>query len=256
MPRRALGAALLTFLLVSGACRPNEAGIAPQITQPAVRERAVTFRTSDGLTLHGRLFGEGTTGVALAHMFPADATSWYPAARVIADAGYVVLAFDFRGFADSQGDQDPSQATDDLAAAVTMLRSEGARAVALAGASMGGTAALQLAATRVPAAVIALSPPTHFKGLDALTAVGHIRAPVLLMAAQGDGPAFESLQVLAGAMDGEATRVFDGDAHGTNMLSDRPEALEEIIGFLGRVAPPGGASDATPLPLPTPATSP
>lgn len=251
-PLALLAAAVLASLAVG--CRANEPGIAPDATQPAVREEAITFRTSDGLTLHGRLFGAGTTGVALAHMYPADASSWYPAARVIADTGYLVLAFDLRGYGDSEGDQDAARATVDLAAAVGALEGHGARRVALGGASMGGAAALQLAASDEPAAVIALSPPARFMGLDAITGASKIRAPVLLMAAQEDGPAYESLQALAGAMEAEATRLFDGSAHGTNLLGDRPEALEEIVSFLRRTLPPGELE--APSPAPTPATSP
>ena len=59
--------------------------------------RAVSFESSDGVELDGRLFGEGGTGVVLAHMRPADQRSWYAFARRLADQGYLVLTFDFRG---------------------------------------------------------------------------------------------------------------------------------------------------------------
>ncbi len=63
----------------------------------------VSFATDDGVTLGGHLFGKGTSGVILAHMYPADQTSWYPTAERLAQEGFLVLTFDFRGYSDSEG---------------------------------------------------------------------------------------------------------------------------------------------------------
>ena len=60
--------------------------------------RAVTFESRDGVTLEGRLFGDGSTGVVLSHMRPADQRSWFAFANRLADEGYLVLTYDFRGY--------------------------------------------------------------------------------------------------------------------------------------------------------------
>src|SRR5712664_280032 len=36
----------------------------------------VSFSTSDGVLLRGHLYGHGSVGVILAHMFPADQSDW------------------------------------------------------------------------------------------------------------------------------------------------------------------------------------
>ena len=213
----------------------------------AVKERDVQFETSDGLTLTGRLFGTGGVGVTLAHAFPADARSLYPAAEAIAEAGYVVLAFNFRGYADSSGTKNIASAPVDVAAARDMLEDQGAKEFAFVGASMGGTASLIAAATLDPLTVVTVSAPLRFRRLDAASIAGRVQRPALLMASRDDGEAMESLNQLRSALPNPDTKVFDGSAHGTGLLDARPEAVEEIVTFLQRYAP---------LRLPVPTTEP
>jgi pimeloyl-ACP methyl ester carboxylesterase len=109
----------------------------------------VTFPTADGGLLHGDLYGRGERGVVLAHGGRYNKESWAPQARAVAEAGFHVLAFDFRGYGQSSG---PGQADPlsaplhlDVLAAVRYLRQAGARTVAAVGGSMGGTAAADAA---------------------------------------------------------------------------------------------------------------
>jgi pimeloyl-ACP methyl ester carboxylesterase len=202
-----------------------------------VRERAVRFKTSDGRTLTGRLFGSGRVGVTLAHMFPADATSWYPYARRIANAGYATLAFNFRGYADTGGAKQIANAPTDIAAAHRYLEGRGVRDIAYVGASMGATASLVAADSSEALAVVAISAPARFMGLDAIAVATRVQRPALLMAARNDDAAFGSLQELERALPNPDTKIYDGDAHGTNLLDARPEAVDEVIAFLQRYAP-------------------
>jgi pimeloyl-ACP methyl ester carboxylesterase len=204
---------------------------------PRVTERAVRFQTSDGQTLTGRVFGRGRVGVTLAHMFPADATSWYPAARSIARAGYTALAFNFRGYASSEGPKQISKAPTDIEAAMRYLKRHGARGVAFVGASMGGTASIIAADTLDALAVVCVSAPLRFMGLDAPAVANRVQRPVLLLTARDDGPAFASVQELERALPNPDTKIYGGNAHGTDLLDDRPEAVDEIISFLRRYAP-------------------
>ena len=85
--------AVATALLAS--CHTND------VTSTAVKEsRAVTFPSSDGVQLSGRLFGPDSarTGIVLAHMLPADESSWYEFAIFLSQRGYKALTFDFRGY--------------------------------------------------------------------------------------------------------------------------------------------------------------
>jgi pimeloyl-ACP methyl ester carboxylesterase len=63
----------------------------------------VSFRTGDGITLRGHVFGSGDRWVILSHMFPDDQTAWYPFAAELAGRGYHVLTYDFRGYGESEG---------------------------------------------------------------------------------------------------------------------------------------------------------
>jgi MFS family permease len=64
----------------------------------------------------------------------------------------------------------------------------GAIGVALVGASMGGTASLVAGATTQPpvGAVVSLSGPANFQGMDATSAVAQLARPVLYVIARGD----------------------------------------------------------------------
>jgi len=234
-----LRALLVALLLTTAACGAKSAN-APDAggSSGNVRERNVSFDTSDGKRLTGRLFGSSTVGVTLAHMYPADATSWYPVARKLASAGYMALAFNFRGYADSDGPKNIPKTPLDVQAARDFLRHNGARDVVFIGASMGGTASIAAAQTGNPIALVTVSAPLRFLGLDAVPATTSVQRPVLLMAAKDDpSGAFDALQQFARDLPNPVTKVYAGDAHGTNLLSARPGAVEEIIQFLQRWAP-------------------
>lgn len=232
-PARAVVALLL---VLTAACASGDN--APEVGEASsVRARDVRFETSDGLELSGRLFGSGRVGVTLAHMFPADARSWYPAAEKIAEAGYLVLAFNFRGYATSEGDRSTARAPRDLEAARDFLVEQGAQELTLVGASMGGTASLVAADALDPLAVVCISAPRRFMGLDAEAIATRLQRPVLLIASRDDGEALSNLERLARSLPNPDTKIFEGSAHGTDLLDARPEAVDVIIEYLERYAP-------------------
>jgi pimeloyl-ACP methyl ester carboxylesterase len=206
---------------------------APSSTPGGDPGLAVSFRTPDGVTLTGRTFGSGRSGVVLAHMFPSDATSWYGAARTLAGDGYRALAFNFRGYEPSSGSRDPSRAAVDLRSAYDWLKAEGAERVSLVGASMGGTASLIVAAEVDAPAVVALSAPVTFRGLDAGAVAADVTEPVLLLASRDDpSGAADALRRLSGLLPDDQARLYAGEAHGTDLLKSRPESIDEIASFL------------------------
>lgn len=231
----------MVCLLVTAGTACGSGDVSNQRDQASgVAQRETTFTTSDGIDLTGRVFGRGKVGVVLSHMYPSDAKSWYPAAEQLASAGYMALAFNFRGYADSDGEKAPSKAALDVRAGIAELKERGARDIALVGASMGGTASIVAAEDRIPLAVVAISAPARFMTLDAIANAQIIQRPVLLVAARGDDEAFSSLQELERALPNPDTKIYEGEAHGTALLDDRPEALDQIISFLQRYAPTDG----------------
>ncbi len=92
--------------------------------------------------------------VVLAHGAQFDKESWGQQARVLAAAGFRVLAIDFRGYGRSTG---PGQEQPlgaplklDVLAAVRWLRAAGAKSVSVVGGSMGGTAAADASIEAAP----------------------------------------------------------------------------------------------------------
>ncbi len=145
----------------------------PSVRPELAGSRPVRFDSTDGVELVGRLWGEGKTGVVLAHGFDEQLGQggWYPVGsqsfpRALDRRGYLVLTFNFRGFSDdedaaSEGGIDVSNNWRDAMAAIDYIRLQGAKRVFLVGASMGGVAALR--AARLPDAdldgVVSLATP-------------------------------------------------------------------------------------------------
>lgn len=196
--------------------------------------REIIFTTDDGVILSGELFGSGKGGVVLAHAYPTDQTSWFPTAQELAAQGLLVLTFDCRGYGTSQGDKQIERIDRDVAAALHEIRSRGAESVALVGASMGGTAALLVAARESVDAVACLSAPVEFKGLSAREAVTKVAEPKLFLAAEKDEGVEGARELYGLAREPKELRLFPGGAHGTELLDmdGNKEAKEALLSFL------------------------
>lgn len=212
----------------------------------------VTFESSDGVELAGRLFGpEGATaGVVLAHMLPADQSAWFDTAAALGERGYRVLTFNFRGYCPggdagcSQGEKRIDAAPADLEGAVAYLRSQGVSRVALVGASMGGTAALRVAGEEEAGieAVITLSAPEAISGLTAGPDVmATVSAAKLFIAATGDPTAAQAAEAFYNhSMQPKRYEIVTSDDHGTDLLEGNQGARvkELIYGWLAQYLAP------------------
>jgi len=111
----------------------------------ASAQKTVSFPTEDGGVVFADEYGAGEKSVVLAHGGQFSKESWAKQAQILTDAGFHVLAIDFRGYGESRGpgDSDPMDAPlhFDVLAAVHYLRRNGARTVSVIGGSMGGGAA-------------------------------------------------------------------------------------------------------------------
>jgi pimeloyl-ACP methyl ester carboxylesterase len=212
--------------------------------------RAVAFASADGVGLEGRLFGDGTSAVVLSHMRPADQTSWYRFANRLADAGYLVLTYDFRGYCPggdggcSEGERDIAAMWQDVAGAVAFVRERGALDVSLVGASMGGTASLVAAARGVEVdAIVTLSAPAAIEGLVVDGgSLSSVSAGKLFIAGVGDASAANDAQHLHDlAPPPKRVEIVPADDHGTDLLTGaRAEDVRRLIEtYLAQFAPAG-----------------
>jgi len=207
---------------------------APVSTRPSPKVRFVKFKTRDGLTLSGRLFGDGPVGVILAHMYPADQKSWSPTARTLSEQGYTVLTFDFRGYGLSGGVKDIPKIDIDMQAALEYLRRTNSK-IFLVGASMGGTAALKTATQTRVAGIAVASAPAEFMGLES-GSTKNIKGPKLFMATGGDFTAPETARRFYNEADEpREIQILPGADHGTDMFGKQDsKALEILIDWLKR----------------------
>ena len=201
-------------------------------TDPVVDPgREFSFETSDGLNLEARIWGDGETYVILAHMRPADMTSWFDFARLLADEGYTALAFNFRGYGESEfDDQAEFSVAEDVRAAIDAANDAGAAKVFVIGASMGGTGAVVAAASNDIAGIVTLSAPDVFEEVDAVSWADDVEAPMLLFAANEDGSAAEdALAISAASLQEPEVVVLSGGQHGTNLFAEHNDELTRLI---------------------------
>jgi pimeloyl-ACP methyl ester carboxylesterase len=239
---------LAGLALLAAACNP-EASVR---SEAIAGSRAVTFSTSDGVRLAGRLFGDPAqtrTGIVFAHMLPADQSSWFAFAKRVSDQGYLALTFDLRGYCPggdagcSRGDKDPGAAAVDLEAAVTYLRGQGVETLALVGASLGGTASLVVAAGEgdAVAAVITLSAPQTFDTLVAgPDGMARITAAKLFIAGSEDTTAAQAAQALSdGSQAPKRLEIVTSPDHGTDLLEGNQSEIVRtlILNELAQYAP-------------------
>jgi len=185
----------------------------------------VSFTTSDGVLLRGHLYGRGSTGVILAHMYPADQSDWTDFARVLAAHGYQALTFDFRGFTESEGSSGTEFADRDLLAAYQFLRPRVTK-IFIAGASLGSEAAILLASREQVAGIICISTPTSFGGLDVEPVIHLVRAPILFVTSADDPLVAGQPEILYKlATAPKSFEVYSGSSHGTAILYG-PHAME------------------------------
>jgi uncharacterized protein len=130
-------------------------GREPAIPDP--RLRAVTFPSADGLRLagwHGELSRTAAT-IILCHGAPGDKRDMAGLAGALMDAGFDVLAFDFRGWGDSGRTHVTlgHREVQDVLGAVEFVRTRRAgrrHPIGIVGLSMGAAAAI-IAAAQTPA---------------------------------------------------------------------------------------------------------
>lgn len=215
---------------------------------------AITFESPDGVTLAGRLFGakDANAGVVLAHMYPADQSSWFAFAERLADRGYRVLTFDFRGYCPggdagcSEGEKQIPGIWQDVLGAMETLRAGGVSRIALIGASMGGTASLVAASEEGEdvEAIVTLSAPVSFEGLEASPdVVSQLTAAKLFIAGHADATAAAAVQSFYDeAVQPKRPLILTTEDHGTDILSGNQAGIAstEILNWLDRYLPASG----------------
>ena len=207
---------------------------APLHAAPA---RRVTFRAEDGTTLSGAYYEPSrpaAPGIVLLHMFRRSHADWDAAALQLSDAGFAVIALDYRG------SDEPSAYAIDVRAAKAFLRARpevAGNSLGIAGASIGANLAVLDAADDLGVVSIALlSPGLDYKGLRTEAAMKKFGSrPALLAGSTKDPYTARSIRQLTTIGPGlREVRLTDSVAHGTVLLSRDPELIGTLVDWFKR----------------------
>jgi pimeloyl-ACP methyl ester carboxylesterase len=200
----------------------------------------VTFETEDGETLNGTLFGRGPVDLVLAPDYPGKQDGWVPFAEAASQAGYRVLTFDFRGYANPEDQVDWSDSPPDLDAALAFLRVHGGQQFIVMGAGQGSLAAI-LAAGEQPDVIglVALSTPREVIGLELTDSeLRRVEVPSLWIGARTD--LSQSVEEFADLVGGDAeVWIYEGSSlHGTFIFqgADQDDLIQRLLDFADRVS--------------------
>jgi pimeloyl-ACP methyl ester carboxylesterase len=205
----------------------------------AAAQRTVSFPTEDGGSVYADVYGEGDSGIVLAHGGRFNKESWAQQARTLASAGFRVLALDFRGYGKSRGpgDSDPMSAPLhlDVLAAVRYLRKTGAKSVSVVGGSMGAGAAGDASIASRPGEIARLV----LLGGSPNGPAEKLKSATLFIVARddssGDGPRLPRIQQQYDkAPQPKALIILEGSAHAQFLFQTNQgeRVMREILRFL------------------------
>ncbi len=204
------------------------------VTGFGASQTLVSFSTKDGGLIYADRYGGGDHGIVLAHGGQFNKESWTDQARALRQAGFAVLAIDFRGYGQSRG---PAQGRlHDVLAAVRYLRKSGAKTVSVVGGSMGGDIAAEAAET-APGEIDRLV----LLGAGAYTTLTQMTGRKLFIIARDDFMGDERIPRLPRirerfdkASDPRELVILEGSAHAQHIFAtDQAEQLmREILRFL------------------------
>jgi pimeloyl-ACP methyl ester carboxylesterase len=220
---------------------------APTTGELASGSKKVSFRSSDGILLGGRLFGSGPTAVVLAHMGREgdSQTDWFPVAARLASEGFSVLTFNRRGVCPgglagcSRGDDVLFESWRDILGAIAFVRERGARSILVGGASIGSMASLYALERASPdvAGFMWVSGVDFGSGYDFRRGdVARVGGPKLFISGVDDVDAAASARRLYRYASGpKVLRLLPTGEHGTDMLSSAPSDVQRaLIGSIVR----------------------
>lgn len=190
--------------------------------------------------VHGDLYGSASRGLVLAHGGRFNKESWKDQAKVFVDAGFTVLAIDFRGDTVNRDGTPSAEGTDaenaaDVLAAVRYLHTLGMKSVSAIGASLGGDAMGEADAQ---------AQPGEFDRIVFLASNGgdhprELTGRKLYIVARGDansdGPRIYAIRAhYERASEPKKLIVVGGSAHAQYLFKTRegPRVMREILEFI------------------------
>lgn len=214
--------------------------------------KEVTYSTSDDVEIVADWYErpEPQAPVAiLLHMLGSDRSSWSGLAAKLNEAGFSVLAPDWRGHGRStergseilnyrQFKTEDFLAMDlDVHGAFAFLDKKDINRenIHVIGASIGANSALIIGAEiEIIRSVVLLSPAEDYRDIKTIPAAEVYKGrPALVITSSEDEPSYGGSKILAQIIGGSAKLLGQrGAGHGTEMLLRKPELMDEIVSFI------------------------
>jgi uncharacterized protein len=247
--RLRLAAALLAGLTGLAACAADPRIPTPLSTPTPTATAAlgeVTFPATDGVLLHGRMFGTGTTAVILSNMGDNDPGPWEQFAPLLAGRGYRVLSYSFRypGQASAFTTAYAQATVPDLLGAVAYARAGGAARIVLIGASLGGITVGKVGARAGAAAVVIISAQRDLSAYGLVVSDQELAAltvPKLFIASEQDTitPYTQTKQFYDTAPEPKQFQAYPGGVHGVRLFATAQgdDLRRRLLDFIAAQAP-------------------
>ena len=209
------------------------------LVDSASAQTTINFPTEDGGVVYADVYGTGERAVVLAHGGRFNKESWAKQTPVLVNAGFGVMAIDFRGRGKSNGpggmEASDEQLEMDVRAAVRYLHAHGAKSVSIVGGSMGGAAAGDASIVSKPGEIDRIVMLGAARNLPA----DKLKSPALFIVARddtsGDGPRLPGIKAqFEKAPEPKKLVVLEGSAHAQYLFdTDQGErVMDEIMRWL------------------------
>jgi uncharacterized protein len=237
------------------------------------KREIVCLTTPDGLHLRSWHFRPGRTGAPIVlylHGNAGDIGNHLPWAKFLIDAGYGVLALEYRGYGGNPGSPTEAGLYDDARGAFAFLQQQGIadRNVVLFGESLGTGVAVEMANEHKVGAVILRSPYTSIADVaavqlwafpvrwlvrdrfDTLSKIAGIHAPLMVFHGAADAliPMTLGRHVFDAALEPKTWLAIPAAGHDDVQT---PAAEASVLDFLSQLFPAAGAIAVPSIPAPS-----
>jgi alpha/beta superfamily hydrolase len=207
---------------------------------PVPVTQEVSFVTSDGITLSGTLYGQGTRVIILSNEGDNNAFAWVPMAQQLATLGYLVLGYSYRPQVATANGL-PSQGLRDLRAAIAFMHTRHVTGITLMGSSLGGLISLKAATTERFDALVPISSPVAFEDVQLSdNELKRITTPKLFVTSdQNDPYTSDTYHMFDVTPQPKEERIYPGRRHGLALFqgTSGPDLLSTLRQFLQHYAP-------------------
>ncbi len=239
---------LILLILLFTACAqqapPPPAPTADPLTANTT-PKPVELTTRDGVTLKSIYYPSETIksnapGLILLHMAGSNKESWQTFAKAAQQAGYAVLVPDLRGHGENEEKNfNYIQMNEDVEAAISWMDNRpeiNGDKLGVAGASIGGNLALQVASENPKIkSIVMLSPGLNYNEITTADALaGYGQRPIMFVATEKDIYSADSAKTLnVQALGQHQLQIYPGAEHGTDILQAQAGLQPMMLAWFG-----------------------